>query len=270
MRTPAHKANGIESAETVSHHQRIIPDGLVTVRGANDCSYIERAQGEEHEVRRWVAPLLAVAIVLALWELLVRAGLLSETSFPTMTDTFGRLLRGARLRRVLDGGRRHAAGLGARPRHRDPAGRARGHPRRLQRAAVPRAARADRVPAPDPVRGADPAGRARLRHRPAEQGLPGGVRLVLAAVRADASTGSRTSTRSLNDTAQARSAWAASSGCGGSRLPSAVPYIATGVRISSAVALILSVTAELVIGAAGLGRRSASRRPAARSTSCTR
>ena len=37
-------------------------------------------------------------------------------------------------------------------------------------------------------------------------------------------------------------------------LPSAVPYIATGVRISSAVSLILVVTAELVIGAAGLGR----------------
>jgi ABC-type nitrate/sulfonate/bicarbonate transport system permease component len=36
--------------------------------------------------------------------------------------------------------------------------------------------------------------------------------------------------------------------------PSAVPYIATGLRISSAVALILSVTAELVIGSAGLGR----------------
>jgi ABC-type nitrate/sulfonate/bicarbonate transport system permease component len=37
-------------------------------------------------------------------------------------------------------------------------------------------------------------------------------------------------------------------------LPSAVPYIATGLRISSAVALILAVTAELVIGSAGLGR----------------
>jgi ABC-type nitrate/sulfonate/bicarbonate transport system permease component len=37
-------------------------------------------------------------------------------------------------------------------------------------------------------------------------------------------------------------------------LPAAVPYIATGVRISSAVALILAVTAELVIGSAGLGR----------------
>ena len=37
-------------------------------------------------------------------------------------------------------------------------------------------------------------------------------------------------------------------------LPSAVPYIATGLRIASAVALILAVTAELVIGAPGLGR----------------
>jgi len=37
-------------------------------------------------------------------------------------------------------------------------------------------------------------------------------------------------------------------------VPSAVPYIATGIRISSAIALILAVTAELVIGAAGLGR----------------
>jgi ABC-type nitrate/sulfonate/bicarbonate transport system permease component len=37
-------------------------------------------------------------------------------------------------------------------------------------------------------------------------------------------------------------------------LPSAIPYIATGVRIASAVSLILTVTAELVIGSAGLGR----------------
>jgi ABC-type nitrate/sulfonate/bicarbonate transport system permease component len=37
-------------------------------------------------------------------------------------------------------------------------------------------------------------------------------------------------------------------------LPSAVPYIATGVRMASTVALILSVTAELVIGSPGLGR----------------
>jgi len=37
-------------------------------------------------------------------------------------------------------------------------------------------------------------------------------------------------------------------------LPSAAPYIATGLRISSAIALILALTAELVVGAPGLGR----------------
>lgn len=36
-------------------------------------------------------------------------------------------------------------------------------------------------------------------------------------------------------------------------LPSAVPYIVTGLRIASATALILVVTAELVIGSPGLG-----------------
>lgn len=37
-------------------------------------------------------------------------------------------------------------------------------------------------------------------------------------------------------------------------LPSTLAYVATGLRISSAIALILAVTAELVVGAAGLGR----------------
>jgi ABC-type nitrate/sulfonate/bicarbonate transport system permease component len=36
-------------------------------------------------------------------------------------------------------------------------------------------------------------------------------------------------------------------------LPSAGPYVATGLRLSSSVALILAVTTELVIGAPGLG-----------------
>jgi ABC-type nitrate/sulfonate/bicarbonate transport system permease component len=37
-------------------------------------------------------------------------------------------------------------------------------------------------------------------------------------------------------------------------LPSTVPYIATGVRISSTVALILAFTAELFMGVPGLGQ----------------
>jgi ABC-type nitrate/sulfonate/bicarbonate transport system permease component len=39
------------------------------------------------------------------------------------------------------------------------------------------------------------------------------------------------------------------------KLPSAVPYIATGIRISSAVALILAFTAELFMGLPGLGQK---------------
>ena len=38
------------------------------------------------------------------------------------------------------------------------------------------------------------------------------------------------------------------------KLPSAVPYIATGLRIASAVALILAFTAELFMGIPGLGQ----------------
>ena len=39
------------------------------------------------------------------------------------------------------------------------------------------------------------------------------------------------------------------------KLPSAVPYIATGMRISSAVSLILAFTAELFMGIPGLGQK---------------
>lgn len=38
-------------------------------------------------------------------------------------------------------------------------------------------------------------------------------------------------------------------------LPSALPYIATGLRIASAIGLILAVTAEIVVGVPGLGVR---------------
>ncbi|SDC56358.1 ABC transporter permease [Streptomyces prasinopilosus] len=37
--------------------------------------------------------------------------------------------------------------------------------------------------------------------------------------------------------------------------PTALPYVMTGVRLAASVALILSITAELVIGAPGLGSR---------------
>ncbi|WP_116951809.1 ABC transporter permease [Jiangella endophytica] len=37
-------------------------------------------------------------------------------------------------------------------------------------------------------------------------------------------------------------------------MPSTAPYIATGLRISSSIALALSITAEIVVGAPGIGR----------------
>jgi ABC-type nitrate/sulfonate/bicarbonate transport system permease component len=37
-------------------------------------------------------------------------------------------------------------------------------------------------------------------------------------------------------------------------LPTGLPYIMTGLRLSAAVALILAITAELVIGTPGLGK----------------
>ncbi len=37
-------------------------------------------------------------------------------------------------------------------------------------------------------------------------------------------------------------------------LPSAAPYLATGLRLASSVALILAITSELVVGVPGLGR----------------
>src|SRR5674476_1349084 len=37
--------------------------------------------------------------------------------------------------------------------------------------------------------------------------------------------------------------------------PTVLPYLMTGVRLASAVALILAITAELVIGSPGLGKQ---------------
>jgi ABC-type nitrate/sulfonate/bicarbonate transport system permease component len=37
-------------------------------------------------------------------------------------------------------------------------------------------------------------------------------------------------------------------------MPAALPYVATGLRIASTIALVLAVTAELVIGIPGLGQ----------------
>ena len=52
------------------------------------------------------------------------------------------------------------------------------------------------------------------------------------------------------------------------KLPSAIPYIATGLRISSSVSLILAFTAELFMGCRAWARRSTSPTPTAYTPSC--
>ena len=129
--------------------------------------------------------IVAVLLLLVLWELVVRAGLIPESSIPPASASIGELVTELGQADAVEGGRQHAPGLGDRARHRDRARRARRHPHRLEPLGLPRAAGADRVPAPDPLGRADPARGARLRHRAGEQGLPRRVRVVLAAADPD-------------------------------------------------------------------------------------
>ena len=193
-------ANGIRCGEALHGHDVPVADQLGDrlVEWSDDghervvyvLRMIVRHANANSRGRRWAAawgpPLVAVACALALWELAVRAGLLSETSFPPMSETVAELGRqlgtGDFWTAVANTLQGWALGLGLAILLAVPAG----HPRRLEPARLPRAARADRVPAPDPVGRADPARRARLRHRAGEQGLPRRLRVVLAAVRADA------------------------------------------------------------------------------------
>ena len=48
-------------------------------------------------------------------------------------------------------------------------------------------------------------------------------------------------------------AWAVTGGLFRVTLPAALPSIATGIRISAAIALVVCVTAEFVTGAGGIG-----------------
>ncbi|MGH2970266.1 MAG: ABC transporter permease, partial [Solirubrobacteraceae bacterium] len=200
----------------------------------------------------WAPPLIAVAVVLALWELLVRAGLLSETSFPPMTETIATLAEqlgtGDFWEAVVNTLQGWALGLGIAVVLAVPAGILVGSSRLLYRAL--------RVPVEF------------LRPIPSVALIPLAVlvygtglesKVFLAAFASfwplfiQTLYGVQDVDPVVTDTARSfglgrfERVWRI-------RLPGAVPYIATGVRISSAVALILAVTAELVIGSAGLGR----------------
>jgi ABC-type nitrate/sulfonate/bicarbonate transport system permease component len=200
----------------------------------------------------WAPPLIAIACALALWELLVRTGLLSETSFPAMTDTVAELVKqlgtGDFWSAVLHTLQGWALGLGLAILLAVPTGILVGSSALLYRAV--------RVPVEF------------LRPIPSVALIPLAVLVygtgleskVFLAVFASFWPLFVQTLYGVQDVDPVVTDTARSYGLGRFeilwriRLPSAVPYIATGVRISSAVALILSVTAELVIGSAGLGR----------------
>ncbi len=199
-----------------------------------------------------IAPLLAIAGVLGLWELLARTGVLNERHVPSMTDTVAELARQltdpdfwSAVGSTLQG---WALGLGIAVALAVPLGIVIGSSPLFYRAVrfvveflrpIPSVAL---VPLAVLIYGV---------------GLESKV--FLAAFAAFWPLFVQT-LYGVQDVDPVATDTARSFGLGGFerlwriKLPSAVPYIATGLRISSAVALILAVTAEIVIGSAGLGR----------------
>ena len=195
---------------------------------------------------------MAVACALALWELAVRSGLLSDTSFPPMSETVAELVRQlgtsdfwSAVVNTLQG---WALGLGLAILLAVPSGILVGSSRLAYRAL--------RVPI-EFLRPIPSVALIPLAVLVYGTGLESKVFLAVFAafwpLFVQTLYGVQDVDPVVTDTARSfglgrfERIWRI-------RLPAAVPYIATGVRISSAVALILAVTAELVIGSAGLGR----------------
>ena len=120
-----------------------------------------------------LAPLAAVAVLLVLWELVVQGGIVAETNIPpasaALSELVNQLAEGAFWSAVGSTLQGWVIGLGIAIALGVPLGLLIG----LEPLGLPGAARADRVPAPDPVGRADPARGADLRPGAAEQGLPG-------------------------------------------------------------------------------------------------
>jgi len=200
----------------------------------------------------WIAPCLAIAGALALWELLTRTGVLPERHVPTMTDTFAELfdLLGTSgfwtaVGNTMQG---WALGLGIAAALAIPLGILIGSSPLLYRS----------------LRFVIEF----LRPIPSVALVPLAVLIYGTGLRSKVFLADFASFWPLfvqtlygvRDVDPIATDTARSFGLGRLerlwriKLPSAVPYIATGIRISSAVALILAVTAEIVIGSAGLGR----------------
>src|SRR5215216_5311708 len=189
---------------------------------------VVRMTNAQGRLTAWGPALVAIAAVLGLWELLVRAGVLSDTSFPPMTETVAELFRqlgeGDFWTAVANTLQGWALGPGLAIVLAVPLGILVGSNRLLYRAL--------RVPIEF------------LRPIPSVALIPLAV-LVYG-----------TGLESKVFLAVFASFWPlfVQTLYGVQDVDPVVTYIATGVRISSAVALILAVTAELVIGSAGLGR----------------
>jgi ABC-type nitrate/sulfonate/bicarbonate transport system permease component len=200
----------------------------------------------------WAPPVVAIVLLLALWEAVVRAGLIPETSIPPATSAIGelatQLTEAAMWKAVGNTLQGWVIGLGLAVLLGVPAGILIGSSRWAYRAL--------RVPIEF------------LRPIPSVALIPLAVLVYGTGLQSKVFLATFASFWPLliqtiygvqdvdpvaTDTARAfqlgrlERLWRIT-------VPSAVPYIATGIRIASAVALILCVTAELVIGSAGLGR----------------
>ena len=172
-----------------------------------------------------VAFTVSIAAALVVWELCRAPGVISERDLPAMSTTVQRAVV-ARCRRATSG----------RVRCR-PCAAGRSGSRVATVLAVPigiflgssdfaaaRVPRADRVPAPDPVGGADPAALPDARHDAQERGLPRGVRRLLAAADPDDVRRARRRPARARHR-RARSALGRFERLYRITLPSAVPYI---------------------------------------------
>ena len=201
----------------------------------------------------WAPPLVAVLLLLALWEAVVRAGLIPETSIPPASASVGELLEqltgAAMWKAVANTLQGWAIGLALAVALGVPAGILIGSSRWAYRAL--------RVPIEclRPIPSVALLPRAGLVYG---SGLECKVFLATFAsfwpMLIQTIYGVQDVDPVATDTARAfglgrlERLWRVT-------VPSAGPYIATGIRIASSVALILCVTAELVIGSAGLGRQ---------------
>jgi ABC-type nitrate/sulfonate/bicarbonate transport system permease component len=210
------------------------------------------AAGGARRLARWGQTWIGVVVVLALLELMVRAGVVSERNFPPMTSTLGTLVDQLgdtaywnAIVHTLEGwaiGLAIAAAIGV------PLGLTIGFNELVYRGLRPIIEFLRPVPSVALIP---------LAILVYGTGLEGKVFLVVYAatwpILVQTMYGARDIDPVQRETARAFRIpwWQRTSQV---LLPSAVPYIATGLRIASATALILAVTAELIIGSEGLGR----------------